>query len=259
MKNILLALLLSNCLYACNSSKKSQIKKSIYSFNEFQKNKDAKLMFQTGIDFFAEGNLPTNWNMKMDYDDTVRFSAEDGLSINIAYNELKKDIKVDTNVFSAKIKAGDIIITTLESNCSISSNKYIFNKQVQFNFNNNVYFGCGKFLADNTLNNKWILEKIENNLINAKDYNRLPVFNIDIEKMSLSGNDGCNILQGKIEVQGSRIKFGNITTKEMGCNKKSIRSIISNLINNNVVSYYFKEGKLYLYLINDSLLVFKTG
>ena len=89
------------------------------------------------------------------------------------------------------------------------------------------------------------------------EYNRIPVFELNIEKKRLTGNDGCNIIGGNIEVQGSRIKFGNIVSTKMGCDKKSIENIISNLINNNIASYYFKEGKLYLYLIDDSLLIFK--
>ena len=130
-------------------------------------------------------------------------------------------------------------------------------KEVQFNFNDRIYTGCGKFLADNALNNKWVLEKIGNNIINVSEYNRFPIFEIDIEKNKLSGNDGCNSINGNIEVQGSRIKFGTITSTKMGCAKKSINNIISNLINNNIASYYFKDGKLYFYLIDDSLLVFK--
>jgi heat shock protein HslJ len=259
MKQIVLVLLVCMCVYACKPSQKSAIKKANDSFNKFVKNKDEKIMFEKGIDFFAEGNQPSNWNIQMDYDDTVRFIADDGLSLKFAYNQLKKDIYIDRSIFTTKLKAGNISITILEKDCTVPTKKEVFKKEVQFNFNDNIYTGCGKYLADNTLNNKWILEKIGSTIINAKEYNRIPLFELDIEKKRLTGNDGCNTIGGNIEVQGSRIKFGNMMGTKMGCAKKSIENIISNLINNNIASYYFKEEKLYLYLIDDSLLVFKKG
>jgi heat shock protein HslJ len=259
MKKIALALFICTCLYACNSSQKAETKKSNTLFNESLKNKNEKLMFQTGIDFFAEGNQPTNWNVQMDYDDTIRFNADDGLALTFAFNQLQKDIHTEQSIFSTKIKAGNISITVLEKDCTIATKKEVFKKEVTFNFNGNVYKGCGKFLADISLNNKWILEKVGGTNINITEYNRVPFFEIDIEKRRLTGNDGCNTIGGNIEIQGSRIKFGNIMSTKMGCAKKSIESIISNLINNNIASYYFKAGKLFLYLIDDSLLVFKKG
>ncbi len=259
MNKIVLIIILIVCISGCNSSQKSSIQKSSKIFNESLTNKEEKIMLQNGIDFFAEGNIPSNWNLRMDYDDTVRFNADDGLALKFAFNQLQKKINTTQSVFSTKIKAGNISITTFEKDCSLSSKKEIFTKEVQFNFNDNIYKGCGKFLADNSLNNKWTLEKIGGTSINTTEYNRIPVFEIDTEKNRLTGNDGCNSISGNIEIQGSRIKFGEIISTEMACSKKSINSIISNLINNNIASYYFKEGKLYLYLIDDSLLIFKKA
>jgi heat shock protein HslJ len=259
MKKWLMALFVFTSIHACQSSQKTKIQKSKNAFNESLKNKDEKLMLQAGIDFFAEGNQPTNWKLQMDYDDTVRFNADDGLSLKFAHNQLQKNINNESSIFSTKLKAGNIIITVLENDCSVSTNEKNFKKEVTFNFNNNVYRGCGKFLADNELNNKWILEKIGGNIINELEYNSLPFFTFDIEQRNLRGSDGCNNINTTIEVQGSRIKFGNIMSTQMACSKKSIEVIISKLINNNITSYYFKDGKLFLYLIDDSLIIFKKG
>jgi heat shock protein HslJ len=259
MKKLTPFFIICTCLYACKSSQQKKSQEYNKTFNASIANKDEKNMLRKGIDFFGEGSQPTNWNIQMDYDDTVRFVADDGLLLKFAYNQLKKDINVERSIFSIKIKAGNISITVLEKDCSISTKKEVFKKEVTFNFNNNTYTGCGKFLADNTLNGKWVLEKIGGIIVNATEYNRIPTFEFDVEKMKLIGNDGCNNIGGNIEAQGSRIKFGNIMSTKMVCAKKSIENIISNLINNNIASYYFKEGKLYLYLIDDSLLVLKKG
>jgi heat shock protein HslJ len=259
MKKIIFASLFFPWMCSCQSSQKAETEKSNQAFNESLKNKDEKLMLQTGIDFFAEGNQPTNWHLQMDYDDTVRFYADDGLSLKFAYNQLQKDINNERSIFSTKIKAGNISITVLEKDCTVTIKKEVFKKEVTFNFNNNIYKGCGKFLADNTLNNKWILEKIGGQIVNEIEYNRVPFFEFDVEKRKLRGNNGCNTIGTNIEVQGSRIKFGIVMSTEMACGKKSIENIIATLISNNIASYYFKDGKLYLYMIDDSLLVFKKG
>ncbi len=259
MKKIIFALLLFTCLCACHSSQKAETEKLNKAFNESIKNKDEKLMFQNGIDFFAEGSQPNNWNLKMDYDDTVRFNADDGLSLKFAYNQLQKDINAERSILSTKIKSGNISITVLEKDCTIPTKKEVFTKEVTFNFNGNIYKGCGKFLSDVTLNNKWKLEKIGGQIVNQAEYNRVPFFEFDIEKRKLSGNDGCNTIGTNIEVQGSRIKFGQVVSTQIACAKKSIENIIATLISNNIASYYFKDEKLYLYLIDDSLLIFKKG
>jgi hypothetical protein len=132
MKNIIFAILLFTFFCACHSSQKAETEKLNKAFNESIKNKDEKLMFQNGIDFFAEGSQPNNWNLKMDYDDTVRFNADDGLSLKFAYNQLQKDINAERSILSTKIKAGNISITVLEKDCTIPIKKEVFTKEVTY-------------------------------------------------------------------------------------------------------------------------------
>ncbi len=221
---------------------------------------DVNKMQQTGIDFFATGNDPVNWHLEMNIDDTVRFAADDGLSVKFGYNKLKKDINTERSIYTVKLEGGaDVTITVIEKECTVSTVKMAFTRQVTFSYNKRSYTGCGKYLADNNLNNKWILEKIGSAVINPADYNKVPVFQFDLAKQKLTGNDGCNTIGGNIEVQGNRIKFSGIFATRMACNKKDISAIISTKISDRLVNYYFKDGKLYFYLIDDSLLVFTKG
>ena len=115
------------------------------------------------------------------------------------------------------------------------------------------FAGC----KENVLHNKWLLEKIGNTAINPAEYNQVPVFELDLTKNQITGNDGCNSLNGKIEVQRNRIKFHAIVRTEMGCMKKDIGNIIGAQISDKTVDYFLKDGKLFLNLSGDSLLVFK--
>lgn len=222
-----------------------------------QQAKNLKNLQQSGIDFLAEGNQPSNWILTINYDDTVRFTADDGLALKFAYNQLKKDENEERRIFTVALKSGNITIKINEKICTVTTIKEVFKKEVNVVFNNKTYSGCGKFLADENLNAKWLLEKIENTPVVLNEYNRLPEININIVEGTVSGNDGCNSIRGKIEVQGKRIKFYQILSTKMGCNKKSIEKIITAQISGQIVSYYFKDGKLHLYLPDDSLMIFK--
>ena len=112
-------------------------------------------------------------------------------------------------------------------------------------------------MADDNLNNKWLLEKVGNTLINAGEYNKIPLLEFKVAAGKVSGNDGCNNIGGNMEVQGKRIKFSALFGTRMACNKKSIEKIISAQISEKTVDYYFKDNRLYLYLPDDSILVFR--
>ena len=218
-----------------------------------------KNMQQQGIDFIAQGNAPVNWQLQLNYDDSVRFSAEDGLKLSFGCNRLKRDMNAERTTFTGKINNADVTIVITEGTCTVPTMREVFHKLVTFSFNSKQYTGCGKFLADNTLNAKWLLEKVGNTAILPEDYNRIPVFQFNVEAGRFSGNDGCNTISGKIEVQGNRIKFDPIIETKMACMKKSIEKIIAANVSDKLVNYYFRNAKLYLYLPDDSLLVFGKG
>ena len=155
------------------------------------------------------------------------------------------------------MKSGNVQIEILEKICTVTTIREVFKKEVSLSFNKSKYTGCGKYLADDKLQGKWLLDKIGYTAIVATEYNKIPEINFDIILGLVSGNDGCNSLRGKIEVQGKRIQFFQLAGTKMACNKKSIDKIIGAQVNGQLVSYYFREGKLYLYLPDDSLLIYK--
>ena len=260
MKNIVTSFCICFFLINCHNGQNIyNSKPHDNTISNSSKLQQSKRMLQNGIDFFAQGNQPTNWQLTINYDDTVRFNADDGLALKFAYNQLKKEFTADKTTYSVKIKAGNIVINILEKICTVSTIREVFKKEVTVSFNSFTYTGCGNFLADGNLNNKWLLEKIGNTLINIHEYNKIPFFEFDIIQSKISGNDGCNSIGGKIEVQGKRIKFSNLFSTRIACNKKSIDKIIAQQISDKIVSYFFKENKLYLYLSDDSILVFKKS
>lgn len=252
----ILSVLYFMVLIGCSSTKNNSSKNAPINIPQTS---EIKTLQQSGVDFLAEGNQPSNWKLTINYDDTVRFAAEDGLALKFAYNQLKKDINDERQFFTVALKSGNVQIEILAKICTITTIREVFKKEVSVIFNTIKYTGCGKFLADNNLQGKWLLEKIGNSPIVATAYNKIPEMNFDIVNGTVKGNDGCNSFSGKIEVQGKRIQFSALAGTKMGCNKKSIQNIISAQINEQIVSYYFKDEKLYLYLLDDNILVFKKS
>lgn len=217
-------------------------------------------MIQAGNDFYANGSTPVNWSMQVNFKDKIVFTSDDGLALSFAANMLKTTTAGSRTTYSGKISAGDISIVTENGTCTVPTIRKVFQKLVTVTINQKTYSGCGSFLVDEGLEGKWNLEKIGATPIIAADYNKVPSFTFDLAKSRISGNDGCNSTGGSIEVQGSRIKFSGMMSTKMACLKgKNIESIVSTSISNKVADYYLKEGKLYLYLIDDTLLVFTRG
>ncbi len=258
MKNLLTLLCVVLFLVSCSGTKKVPL---ITTSNNDDVNQatSVKNLLQNGVDFFAQGNQPTNWSLTINYDDTVRFIAEDGLALKFAYNQLKKDVNTERRTFTVSLKSGNVKIQIFEKICTITTIKEVFKKEVNVILNSITYTGCGKFLADNNLEGKWHLEKIGNTTISPNEYDRVPELNFVLLESTVTGNDGCNRVTGTFEIQGKRIQFYQLAGTRMGCNKKSIEKIIADQVNRQLVSYYFKEGKLHLYLPDDSILVFKKN
>lgn len=251
-------------LYACTallffcsctgSGKNAAAGKNMTTSEAVQVQSD-KSMLQTGVEFYASGNTPAGWSLEMDYDAKINFKADDGIVVNTDYNRFKKTADATKTTYTATVAAGEMKILLETGSCSLPAKKMEFTKLVSITLNGKVYTGCGRYTKNYDMNGKWQLEKIGNTNIVAAEYNKVPTLQFDLAANRMSGNDGCNSIGGNIEVQGSRIAFSGIISTRMACMKKDISQLIGRM-SNNTSDYYFKEGKLYLYLPDDSLLVF---
>ncbi|MFN0081531.1 MAG: META domain-containing protein [Ferruginibacter sp.] len=261
MKKIIAILCLPLLLLACNGSQKTTAdsNKAVQKINEKSNTEQVQSLLVAGVDFMAQGSQPSNWMLTINYDDTVRFNADDGLSLKFACNQLQKDVNKERSFYTVKLKSGGVKISIYKKICTVPTMGAVVKKEVNVHFNSTIYEGCGNFLADTKLENKWLLEKIGNSPIVAAAYNKIPEMNFNIVNGTVKGSDGCNSFSGKIEVQGKRIQFSALVGTRLVCNKKSIQNILSGQINEQLVSYYLKDEKLYLYLLDDSILVFKKA
>lgn len=249
---IILVIFLSGAV-ACTSAKK-------YSSENISSQQSIRLpdslihLQKQGIDFIATGNDPMEWKLNMDFDKSIDFtSPEENLSVPAVKGERLSNSSIVS--YKSVSASGQLNLFLYEQPCANTGG--MNNKRVEITVNNKRYVGCGKYLYDNRINEHWILERINNSLQEPAAYSKgLPYIKLDIKANKFSGSDGCNSINGAIEIKGSRIDFSSIVSTKMGCENNRVEKIFSELISNRLVDYYIKNEKLVLYLIDDSTLTF---
>lgn len=95
------------------------------------------------------------------------------------------------------------------------------------------------------LNSKWTLIEINGAKINKMV--KVPVLNIDTDKKSIGGNDGCNSYGGEIsKLTNNQISFSGIFATEMYCDDMTIPDQFNEALLA-ASAYNIEEGKLMLY------------
>ena len=213
-----------------------------------------------GIDFFAKGNVPVSWTLEMEFGKIIRFKPLDDAPINSSSVNPVELPQQKASSYTTKTTNGQMKIIIYREGCSDELTGEKFKNKVEVMVNDKRYTGCGQYLFDAALNGKWILEKINNRTLQPADFAKgLPQIELDLSANQLSGHDGCNSINAGFEVMGSKIKFTQFTSTKMACPGNKIENQFTHLINNQLIDYYFKDGQLFFYLPDDSIIVFKKA
>lgn len=240
-------------LLGCASS--SSVKKNV----EINRKQDIQLpqtlvqKLQSGTDFWAEGESPVSWTLSMDFDKQFYFEANNGIRFTNGPVTSVRNSQLNTDVYTIQNAQGDAKIVVYDTKCGHSNPQV----KVEITVNNTLYAGCGEYLYNSNLDGIWELAKIGNKQITSADFQKgIPRFKFDLANLAFSGFDGCNKFSTDFIAKGNRVKIGNIITNQKGCKFDDLQDILMKKISNQLVDYYFKDGKLYLYLIDDSTLIF---
>ena len=211
-----------------------------------------------GVDFFAKGNLPVSWTLEMEFGNIIRFKPLDDAPVNSSSVNPEDLPQIKASSYTTKATNGQMKIIIYREGCSDGVTGEKYKNKVLITVNDKSYTGCGQYLFDAALNGKWILEKINNRILQPTEFAKgLPQIELDLSAKKLSGHDGCNSINGGFEVMGSKIKFNEFTSTKIACPNNKIENQFTHLISNLLVDYYFKEGQMFFYLPDDSIIVFK--
>ncbi len=256
MKSFLIVSSLLCCLAACKTSQDGIAQKGRPSVAPVLSGTLVEKQLN-GVDFFARGSQPASWSLEMDFGNLTRFKSVDGTEANAS---AAQPVYIPAQKATSFTSAGNVQVMLYDEPCKDALTGEAFSKRVTVRVKEKLYEGCGQYLFDATLHGKWLLEKVNNNLVNSGDFAKgFPQLNLDLQQQKLSGHDGCNQLSGSFEVMGSKIRFSNLAQTRMACpgNKPGLE--FTPLISGQTIDYYFKDGRLYFYLQDDSILVFKKA
>ncbi len=245
-------------LFSCKTGSKSTIEKIIKAQQNIMPADSNILKQKNGVDYYAKGNIPVIWTLEIDYNKTVNFTAADGNQLRVLPSFDEKEITATYESYRLTTDLGPVYIQIFHSNCDGAISVGLNDKKTTIRIKDKTYSGCGNYLYDQNLNDIWELESINNNLQSASQYSKgLPVLAFDLQKNKMTGSDGCNNISSSIEIKGSRIQFSSFTGTKMACKNKDAEKIFAEKLSAKLVSYYMENGKLILYLIDDSKLRFK--
>jgi len=249
MKDIVIVFVVLTCLTACNATKKTIT--PTYSKTSAKPVADSTApMMATGTDFFASGTVPVPWQLKMDFDNRFSFTATNGEALSMPS---VMPVKNGNTTYSYKDRAGEMKIIFLATPC-IGNERA---QQVNTEVNGVLYTGCGNYLFDKKINGKWVMQTINGKALNAAQFAKgLPQMELNESAETMVGTDGCNAINSTMKFMGSRILFGNITTKGNQCNNQ-VKDLLAKQVSSSMVSYFFKGETLFFYLADDSNISFK--
>jgi heat shock protein HslJ len=248
-------MILSSCGGSKNTGGQKEEEKTQAVLDEVLQQKQAE-----GIDFYAKGSIPSSWSLEIDFDKIIRFKSLDGADVLSTPVRPVENPSLNSSTYTTKAGNGEMIIQLFKEPCTDNLSGEKFNQKVTVEVNGKHYKGCGQYLSDAALNGNWILEKVGSKEVAAAEFAKgLPEVNFDISGGSIAGHDGCNRITGQMEVQGNRIRFSVIAGTKMACPGNKPANDFVGKLSNAFATYYFMNGRLFLYLIDDSIVVFKKG
>jgi heat shock protein HslJ len=208
---------------------------------------------QEGIDFFASGNNPVQWTASININNEIKFNAGDGVAVRVL--AVPANILPGSGAVSYHVKTSTTALNIIVYSANCENSKQ---RKVEVTHNGKLYTGCGNYLYDPALEGNWILDRIKNIPQAGKDYPAgLPMLQFNLATKKLSGNDGCNRVNGTFEIMGKQIKFSPLASTKMACSNNAAEYIFNNLLSNNLVTYYIKNNYLSISLPDDSLIIFR--
>jgi heat shock protein HslJ len=209
-----------------------------------------------GVDFRASGNVPAAWWLEMNFNDQFYFSSTNGKEYTLTAVNPSTDSS-GTQRYQLNSTDGPLQIAVFQAPCI--NNRNVKSLLVEVTVNNTVYTGCGNWIGDPGISEKWVLDYIGNQPIDAAQFPAgIPYIQINSTTQRVSGFDGCNQFSGTGTIEGDRIRFGNLAATRKFCSGNPAEKPFS-FLSGRPIGYKIIDESLMLSLPDDSRLIFKKS
>jgi len=168
-----------------------------------------------GIEFVAMGNEPS-WSLDIDFDRMFRFKSISADSLNTP-PLLAKNWRDGVLTYEAKTEAGSMTVTIAKQPCTDNMSGENFDYTVTVKTKTKEYKGCGRYLRG-ALGSLWTLKTMNGAAPDPKAFVKgMPVLQISKSEGRYFGNDGCNSINGKLKLDGTKATFEKGISTLMAC------------------------------------------
>jgi len=204
--------------------------------------------------FKGSGNEPF-WSLQIDENRTLMLKSIDDhqLKLTAPVTEITRVDDANATKLSANLSDKKLTVMLMENGCqdNMSGKKSSHALQVLVKDITTektiLYKGCGEFLNEYLVNNKWELESINGKNISDLPIEKAPTLNINLLDKKVNGFAGCNTFFGAVDIEKGRLKFGNIGMTKMACKDLTTEAAYMNLLNSTTQKHSItKEGKLFI-------------
>lgn len=210
-----------------------------------------------GTDFIGTGNEPF-WSVEISFDSIMKFKTAEGDSIITPIVQGIRLQDVAATGYRAETENGILSVIIFDQKCVDDMSGIEKPKMVKVDYKEQSYSGCGQFTYDYRLDDIWVLESINGNNVNARDFDKgVPRLEIKIKEARIMGMAGCNNFNGTIDIQGTRIKTNKMMSTKMACNAMEFETRLLSSLTDKLIDYKIENMRLNLQVSPDSLLVYK--
>ena len=259
MKNIFFTLFILIDLVACTQQQRLTNHSPTLEYGDKGPEYSDRLMakLENGVDFVASGSEPF-WSLEIDFDKQIYFKGPHGDSILTDVPEAIRFQDGTATSYRTKIGSDSLTINIYDQSCVDNLTGKELPKTVHITALGKDYKGCGSYLSDYRLNDIWVLESINDNVINVAEFAKgLPRIELSLTQNQVFAYAGCNEFSGSMEVQGKKIRFGRFSGTLMACPNMSFESDYLSHLANKTVPFRIEPGKLFLQVSADSTYNYK--
>lgn len=184
------------------------------------RNKDGwKAAYHKGVDLIGMGTEPF-WSIEIDREGMIQFSNPDiSKPLRFAYLAPQINTREQVYLLNNGKDSGTVVFRQQVSSDGMSDDLYPH--QVLLTLNQKQYKGVGVVLNEATpITGKWELSFISGPRMSLKGLfpNKTPMLMIDGGRSRFSGNNGCNMLNGKFIARKDSLQFDrNMVSTMMAC------------------------------------------
>lgn len=187
---------------------------STAAVNEYIKWKDK---FAAGVDFMASGTEPF-WSVEIDLDKRMQLKTPDGVQMTAPVPAPLKPADVAATAYRAATESGMLNVVIFDKQCTNDTSGQPYPKTVQVETSNKRYNGCGQWLADYRLHDIWVLRSLNDTAVDLRLPKGAPTLEFNLNTGRVAGHDGCNSINGPLEVKGKTLSLGRTASTLMACN-----------------------------------------